>query len=125
MPKELPPDSVTFDGVSYELGNNELRNYFDGGLNPPNILIETIEPGEKYVTAIGTLYPRSKDSFVLPNAIFVQGNSVNFQVCDNTIDQDGSTDPRLSLRLKLDFNRGESSESCTIIPCGEISYLEP
>lgn len=124
MPKELPPDNVTFDSMSYELGDNELRNYFDRGLNPPNVLIETIEPGKKYVTAIGTLYPSFKDCYVLPNALFAQGDSINFQVCDNTIDQDGSTNPQLSLGLKLDFNRGEANESCRIISCGHISYLE-
>ena len=124
LPKELTPDKVTWNSVSYELGYNELHNFFDRGLNPAYVLNETLEPGEKCFITMGTLYPRPTDSFVLPHALFVQGDSVNFQACDNTIDQDGSTDPELAIGLKLDFNRGESNESCILIPCGQIYYLE-
>ncbi|MBT8399925.1 MAG: hypothetical protein KJO98_05565 [Rhodothermia bacterium] len=91
-------------------------------VNKPSVN-KTLEPGEEFVLAIGTRYPRAKNCFVLPNALFVQGDSLKFQACESRIDQGGATDPQLAVGLKLDFNRGESNESCMIIPCGQIRLL--
>ncbi len=126
LPKELTPDKETWDSMSYVLGNNywvykELSDFFERGLNPPYILNETLEPGEKCDITIGTLYPRpTKISGVLPNALFSQNNRGLYHECDSLINQDYSTNSQLSLWLKLVFK-----ESCTIIPCGQISYPEP
>ena len=126
LPKELTPDKETWDSMSYVLGNNywvykELSDFFERGLNPPYILNETLEPGEKCDITIGTLYPKPpKISGVLPNALFSQNNIGLYHECDSLINQDYSTNSQLSLWLKLVFK-----ESCMIIPCGQISYPEP
>jgi hypothetical protein len=120
FPKEVNPDEVTFDTISYELGSNELRDFLDKGFDTPYILNETVEPGEKCVVAIGTLYPRPpKICGVLPNALFVHSNRGIFPMCDWLMKEDPSSNPQIALGLKLNFK-----ESCTIIPCGQISYPE-
>ena len=111
MPKEWATDRGTITDSMVV----ELKIYIEKPL-----LNETIEPGEKYLLAIGTLYPNpAKISGVLPNLLFAQSNGDNFQSCDFLMDQDKSTNSKLALGLKLVFN-----ESCLIIPCGKISYPE-
>ncbi|MDB4727896.1 hypothetical protein OAF63_03820 [Saprospiraceae bacterium] len=122
LPKELTQDKVTYDTISYELSDNELRNYFDKGLSPLYILNETLEPGEKCDITMGTLYPRPTNCGVLPIVLFSQDNRGLYNACDSLINQDISANPSLALGLKLDFYPGSSPEKCTIIPCGQISY---
>ena len=117
LPKEITPDKVTWDSLSYELGNNELRSFFENGLNPPYSLNEILEPGEKCEITIGTLYPRPTNCGIVPNALFLQNNGDFYQECANLINQDILINSPFVLGLKLDF-----CESCTIIPCGQISY---
>ena len=117
LPKEITSDKVTWDSKNYELGNNELRNFFDSGLDPPYILNETLEPGEECVITMGTLYPRLTNCGVVPKALFLLKNKNLHPECDNLINQDVVTNAPLTLGLKLDFCR-----NCTILPCGQISY---
>lgn len=119
FPKELTPDKVTFDTLSYELGNNELRNLLDTGFDSPYILNKTLERHEKCVITIGTLYPNPTNCGVVPNALFLQNNRGLYHTCDSLMNQDKSTDPQLTLGLKLDF-----CESCILIPCGQVSYSD-
>lgn len=125
FPKEMSPDEVTYDSISYELGDNELHDFLDSGFDTPYILNKTIKPSEKFVVAIGTLYPRPpKVCGVLPNKLFVQSDKGVFPKCDWLMKKDLSTNSPLALGLKLDFCGGDSKGSCTIIPCGQISYPE-
>lgn len=117
LPKELTQNEVTYDTTTYELRLNELRRYFDKGLYPPYNLNETLNPGEKCVITIGTLYPRPTKCGVLPNALFLNNRIGPFDQCDYLVKLDESTNSRLALMLKLDF-----CNSCTIIPCGQLSY---
>lgn len=117
LPKELTHDKVTYDTLSYELGDNELRNFFDRGLNPPYILNETLEPSEKCEITIGTLYPRPTNCGVVPNVLLSWENRGLYSDCDNLISKDYSINSPLELGLKIDF-----CSSCTIISCGQISY---
>lgn len=129
LPKELTPDKVTWDSLSGEVGNNELRNFFEKGLNFPYILNETLEPGEKCDITMGTLYPRPTDCGVVPNALFIQNNIGLYNACERLLNQDISIPiapeknqdgTQFNLELKLGFcDRG-----CFIIPCGQISYPE-
>ena len=120
LPKELSPDKITYDRSSYELGDNEIRSFFDRGLNPPYILNETLEPGEKCVVTFGTLYPNPTNCGIVPNALFSQNNRGLYHECDSLINQDNSTNSQFGLWLKLGFCQG----GCTIITCGQISYPE-
>ena len=111
MPKEWT-DTITITDSMFD----ELNNYIDKPL-----LNETVDPGEKFVVAIGTLYPRPpKNCGVLPNALFTHSDRRIFPTCDWLMKEDPSSNLQIALGLKLDFG-----ESCTIIPCGQISYPEP
>jgi len=121
LPKELTPDTAALiNNIT-----NGLGNFLDRCLDTPYILNKTLEPGEKCVVTFGTLYSRPTNCGVVPNALFAQGDSDNFQACDSLMNQDKSTDPQLALGLKLDFYSGRSPFACILIPCGQISYPEP
>ena len=118
FPKEFKPNDVTWDSVSYELGRSELRDLLDRGFETPYVLNETLEPSEKFVMSIGTLYPRPpKVCGVLPNELFAYSYRGIFPECDRFMKEDPSSNPQIALGLKLNFR-----ESCIIIPCGQISY---
>lgn len=119
LPIELSSDDITFDSVSYELGDNALRDFFDQGLAPPFTISTTLESGEECVIALGTLYPRPTNCGVVPNALFLLNNSDLYPDCDSLINQGVSANPSFALGLKLDFCSG-----CTLIPLGQISYPE-
>ncbi|MBT8220251.1 MAG: hypothetical protein KJP00_10515, partial [Bacteroidia bacterium] len=108
MPKEWALDGVEItDNMK-----NELKNYID-----KPFLNTTLKPGEKSVIAIGTLYSRPpKSTGVLPNTLFVHSNSGLFPTCKWVMKKDPSSDP-MALGLRLNFG-----PSCTVIPCGQVSY---
>jgi hypothetical protein len=111
MPKEWALDGV---GVTDRMFN-ELKDYID---DPT--LNETLESGEEFVFAIGTLYPRPpKTTGVLPKALFAHIDAGVFFSCDWLMKKEPSLNPPKVLGLKLVFG-----ESCTVIPCGQISYSE-
>ena len=121
LPKELMRDKVTYDSVSYEIGDNEIRDFFDRDLNPSYSINKTIKPGKKCVITIGTLYPRpAKISGVVPNTLFALSDGEVLSTCDRLMKGDQFANSRIGLGLKLDFR-----ESCMIIHCGQISYPKP
>lgn len=113
LPKGWAADRTT--DSQFESLFDELPNYIDKPL-----LNETLEPGEKLVLAIGTLYPKPGEIWsVVPNELFVHSNGGVFPTCDWLMKEDPSSSPEIALGLKLNFVGG-----CTIIPCGQISYPE-
>lgn len=82
------------------------------------VLNESIEPGEKIVIAIGSLYPRpAKTTGVLPRILFTKSDTVTFPNCDWAMEKVHSSNQQISMGLKLMFG-----ERCLIIGCGQISY---
>lgn len=111
LPKEWGLNGVEITDSMF----NELKNYIAKPL-----LNKTLEPGEKRVIAIGTLYPRPpKFRGILPNALFAHTDKGIFPTCDWLMNEDPSSNPQIALGLKLNFG-----ESCMVIPCGQISYPE-
>lgn len=110
------PEEWALDGVGItDSMVNEIPNYID-----KPILNETVEPGEKLVVAIGTLYTSpTTTGGVLPNTLFAHSDRGIFPTCDWLMKEYPSSNPQIALGLKLNFG-----ESCTIIPCGQISYPE-
>jgi hypothetical protein len=131
----LLPKVYALDGVKLTKANGsealidslqiEFRNYLENGLDTPYRLDEILEPNEEVIIVIGTQYRPTQDlPNPLPNVLIIQDESANFKECDNLIGQEGTTDSQIALRLKLNFYKGRSIESCTIIPCGQVSYTE-
>ena len=87
-------------------------------------LNDTLAPGEKLALAIGTIYPRPAEKWsVVPNELFAKSDGVSLPVCDWLKDEEPSVSPADigsdgALGLRLVF-----TQSCMIIPCGQISYL--
>ena len=108
------PKEWALDGVGVTEGMiDELPKYIDKPL-----LNETIEPGEKMILAIGSLYPRpAKTTGVLPRILFSQGDTTAFPECDWLMEEDKSSNHQIPLELKIIFG-----ERCMIIRCGQISY---
>lgn len=87
-------------------------------------LIRTLEPGEKMVIGIGTLYPNPTNfTGILPKTLFVHSDEGIFQKCDWLMKKEPfiliGDKNELELGLRLNFG-----ENCMIVPCGHISYSE-
>lgn len=131
LPKELTPDTASLQNSI----TDGLSDFLDECLDNPYVLDKTLKPGEYAVITIGTLLPRPTRCSVvaLPRAVYVQGDDDSFQACDSRMParqagghQDQSTNPLLTLGVKIDYYRGKSHpETCVVHPCGQVSYPEP
>lgn len=110
----LLPEEWALEGIGVtESMMTELPNYIDKPL-----LNNTLEPGEKFLVVIGTLYPRPpKNSGILPNTLFTHNRRDMFTECDWLMQEDPLSSPKNTLGLKLNFGN-----RCMVIPCGQISY---
>lgn len=109
LPMEWALDGV---GITESL-INELPSYMD---NP--VMNKTIEPGEKIVFGIGSIYPRPANTTgVLPRILFTQNDTIAFPECNWLMERDQASNQQISLGLKIIFG-----EKCVIIPSGKISF---
>lgn len=110
------PEAWALDGV--EITDSlltELPKYMERPF-----FSKKLKPGEKWVIAIGTVYPRpAQFSGVLPNTLFTPTGQGVFPDCDWLVQPEQSPNPQVALGLKLTFGK-----DCRIIPCGQISYPE-
>lgn len=108
------PREWALDGVEItDSMMNEIANYIQKPM-----FKEMLEPGEKWLIAIGTLYPRPpKLNGILPNSLFVHHDQEVFPNCDWRMKKETSSNARLPLGLQLNFG-----ENCMIIPCGLVAY---
>ena len=118
LPEEVMSDKVTWDSSTYEIDDNELRNFFDRDLNPPYVLNDTLKPGDKLELSLGALYPRPTLCGVVPNVLFLEKEIGIYQECRRLENEDHSLSTPLSLGLKVNF----CGDNCFVIPCGNISY---
>ena len=117
---DFTPDKITFDSKNYELGDNELRDFFERGLNSPYILDEVLRPNQNCVVVFGTLYPNPTDCGIVPNLLFAESNIDSFKSCENLKNIDHSINSQLGLKLNLNY----CGDHCIQIPCGQISHLK-
>ena len=95
---------------------NEIKRYIEKPL-----LDEILEPGGKYIFAIGTLYTTpTMTTGVLPNALFVHQDSGDFSTGEWLMSKEPSSNAQNTLGLRLLFGG-----TCRIMPCGQITYPEP
>ena len=89
-----------------------------------SFLDKILEPGKKVTTTIGILRPARPDlCSATPYAILEFGDRRNYPLCEWSMNENGSSNTQLALGLKVGFcTSGEEYKSCTIIPCGQISY---
>lgn len=111
----LPEEWAQNGGEITDRMVKDLKNHID-----KPILHKTLEPGDKIVLGIGTLYPRPpKFSGVLPNKLFAAKEKDVFSECNWTMNEKHVANNAIPLMLKLDF-----SEICLIIACGQVSYTK-
>jgi hypothetical protein len=116
------PKAWNLDGV--EITDDMLMG-LSAYIDTP-ILSKTLEPGEKWLIALGTLYPRPINYGVFPVAVCSHDNRALYHGCKSLIDPGKLDILPLALELIIGFTSGSqtSPESCIMIPCGQISYLE-
>ena len=104
------------DGVGItESMIDELPNHIE-----KPFLNETIEPGEKIILAIGSLFPTPvKATGVLPRILFTHSDTGIFPECDWLTEEDPLSNQQIPLKLEITLG-----ERCMIILCGQISYSE-
>ena len=114
------PEAWALDGVeTTDRMLEELPKYIDR----PTIN-RTLEPGEKFVLALGTIHPSDIKYGVFPVALFSHDNRTLQHECDRLLDPDTLPIPDLALELLIGFTGGSqaSPDRCTTIPCGQIGY---
>lgn len=104
-------------------------NFTDKELEASNQFNKLLAPGEKYVITIGTLdypgAPETKTCGVVAYSFLEFSERRNYSDCDWTMDEEHSTDSQLALGLQVGFcTSGLHYESCMIITCGQITYIE-
>lgn len=83
------------------------------------VIAKTLRPGEKWLFAIGTVYPRPVTfSGVLPNALFTAIDKAAFSDCEWLVKEEQLAGHQIALGLKLTFGK-----DCRTIPGGHISYV--
>lgn len=85
-----------------------------------------LEPGEKYVVTIGTLVNAGAPNICSPVAysLLTYSGRRNYSDCNWTLDEEYLTDTQSALGLQVGFcTSGQHYESCTIITCGQITYI--
>ena len=111
LPKEWALDGVDITDSMI----NKLPDYIE-----KPILKTSLNSGEEYVFAIGTIYPRPvKFSGVLPNILFTHISGNTFPECDWFMKEEPAANPEIAMGLKLKFGK-----YCSVIPCGQILYSE-
>ena len=108
------PTEWALDGV--DITENmivKIPNYIED----PSIT-KSLEPGEQFVFAIGSIYPRpARSTGVLPRTLFSLTKVEDFTSCEWLMDKEPRSNERIPLGLKVVFG-----DKCQVIPCGWISY---
>ncbi len=92
----------------------------------PNQFNKLLAPGENYVITIGTLANTETTNIcsAVAYSLLTYSESRNYLDCNWALDEK-QTNPQMAMGLHVGFcTSGQHYESCTIITCGQISYLE-
>lgn len=110
------PERWAMDGVDItDSLLNEIPNY----LQQPSVS-KVLKPGEEWLMAIGTVYPRpARFSGVLPHILFTHTTETVFSECDWDMEEHPSSGPPLALGLRLRLG-----SNCMVVPAGQMTYLE-
>lgn len=103
------------------------ENFTDNYLEASNQFNKLLAPGEKYVVTIATIkYPGPPETCsAVAYSLLQYSERRNYSGCDWTMDEEHSTNPQLALGLHVGFcTSGLHYESCMIITCGQITYIE-
>ncbi len=131
LPKEQTPNTATL----YDRIINGFDDFIKTCLDNPYIINKTLKPGENCEITIGTLYPSPTNCGVVPRAVFSHDNKGLYHACDRQLparsaggNQPISSDPQFEIGVKLEFYNQRKfigpEDHCTVIPFGQISYLE-
>ena len=87
-------------------------------------LSKTLEPGEKWLLAFGTLKPTGGSYGVFPVAVFSHNDRALHHQCNQLVDPNNLDISPLEIELLIGYTGGSqaSPDSCLTIPCGRISY---
>lgn len=110
------PERWAMDGVEI---TDSLLNELPKHLQQPTVS-KILKPGEKWLMAIGTVYPRpARFTGVLPHTLFTHTTAAVFSECDWDMEEipSSGTPLALGLRLRLGGN-------CLVVPAGQMTYLE-
>lgn len=88
---------------------------------------KTLDPGETWFLAFGTLYPRPINYGVFPVAVFSHDSRALHHECDRLINPDSLPIQHRALELLLGFTSASqaSPDRCLAVTCGHISYPDP
>ena len=115
-PQELALNRVT----KTESLSKELLNFFQNESDTINYMNITIEPNEKVVLTTGTLFDKSTNYYVSPDAIYIQRDGSISGDCENLLNRNKLTNASFALGLRLTMPMPVNA--CAIISFGQISF---
>ena len=103
-----------------------MENFTGFELEALNQYNQLLAPGEKYIVTIGTIFSKPpKICSAVAYSFLAYGERGNYSDCDWPMDEEHATNPQLALGLQVGFcTSGLHYEHCTIITCGQITYIE-
>lgn len=103
------------------------ENFTTNYMQASNQFNKLLAPGEKYNVTIGTIqyFASPKTCSAVAYSLLQYSERRDYSDCDWAMDEDQTKNPQLLLGLQVGFcTSGLHYESCTIIPCGQITYIE-
>ncbi len=103
-----------------------LANSIENETEFSNRFSKLLEPGESFLVTIGTIVPSpAKVCSVVAFSIVGCNDRAKHADCEWLKTEVDSSDPNLTLGLKVGFcTSGQQYESCVILPCGQMVYVE-
>ncbi len=110
------PERWAMDGVDI---TDRLLNEIPKYLQQPSVN-KVLKPGEEWLMAIGTVYPRPvRFTGILPHILFTHTTAAVFSECDWDMEEIPSSCAPLALGLRLRLGG-----NCMVVPAGQMTYLE-
>lgn len=104
-----------------------MENWTIRDWEAPNQFNKLLAPGEKYVITIGTVVNTEVPNIcsAVAYSFLTYSERGNYADCEWTLDEEHSTNPQLALGLLVGFcTSGLHYENCTIMTCGQVTYIE-
>ncbi|MBK8504654.1 MAG: hypothetical protein IPL46_22065 [Saprospiraceae bacterium] len=104
-----------------------MKNWTISDWDGSNQFNRILAPGEKYVVTIGTLVNTRAPNIcgAVAYSLLTYSERRNYSDCNWMLDENHLANPQLALGLQVGFcTSGQHYESCKIITCGQITYVE-
>jgi hypothetical protein len=122
----LWPELEEPPGLYSNSAGGVLESFTGQDLKSTNQFNQRLAPGEEYVVTMGSIFPRlPKICSAVAYSFLEYSERRNYSDCDWTLNEEHLTNPQFILGLQVGFcTSGQEYETCVILTCGQITYIE-